>query len=200
MLEDGYIEPLGSNERRHVDVRVVAATNRDLREEIRAGRFREDLYYRLNSAEIALAPLRARRSEIPRLAIYILDRFNSTLKKPRRLSTDALAKLQSYSWLGNVRDLRAVIQRAVMFSRGKDLLDAEDVVLATSPDTDDQSAHLPEPQYGFRMDEYLSRVRDALIRKALNSAKDNQSEAARMLGVSSQAVSNFVNRAREKNS
>jgi len=197
VLEDSYIEPVGSNQRRLVDVRIVAATNRDLVEEIRAGRFREDLYYRLRGADIILPPLRERRSEIPRLSLHILEMINKTIAKPRQFSTEALTKLQSHSWPGNVRDLRAVIQRAVMFSRGKTVLDGSDIVFDGNQGTDIFS-YLPEPKDGFRLNEFLSDIRTALFRRALAAANNNQSKAARILGVTPQAVSNFIKEPAER--
>lgn len=191
VLEDAAIEAIGSNERKRVNVRVIAASNHDLYSDIREGRFREDLYYRLHGATIVVPPLRDRRSEIPRLALHFLHRINETLAQPRQLSVDALSRLQLHSWPGNVREFRAVIHRAVMFSRGRVVLGADDIVF-DQPSERDIGLYLPEPGEGFNLNEFLSEVRTILFRRALAAAHQNQSQAARMLGVTSQAVSNFL--------
>jgi len=104
VLQDGLVEPIGQAKAHKVDVRIVAATNRDLRKLVRQGKFREDLFYRLNVGEIKLPPLRERRSDIPKLALHILDRLNGSLRRPKRLSAEALSRLQSHNWAGNVRE------------------------------------------------------------------------------------------------
>ena len=114
VLQDGLVEPIGQAQPHAVDVRIVGATNRDLRKLIKQGNFREDLFYRLNVGEVKLPPLRDRRSDIPKLALHILDRLNSSLRRPKRLSSEALSRLQSHSWPGNVRDLENVIERATV--------------------------------------------------------------------------------------
>lgn len=102
VLQDGIVEPIGHSKGHAVDVRIVAATNRELRKQIRQGSFREDLYYRLNVGEIKLPSLLERRSDIPKLVLNILDRLNTSLKRHRRLTTDALSRLQAPNWEGNI--------------------------------------------------------------------------------------------------
>jgi transcriptional regulator with AAA-type ATPase domain len=190
VLEDSVIEPIGSNQQRRVDVRIVAATNRNLPEEIRVGRFREDLYYRLNTGIIRLPNLRERRTEIPTLAVAILDSINQTLKKQRQISPEALIKLQAHDWPGNVRDLRNVLQRAVIYSASRATIQPADIVFdELSPAA--QDSRIPEPKEGFQMENYISDVRQKLMLRALEISLGNQSEAARLLGITAQAVSNF---------
>ncbi|HWC60600.1 MAG TPA: sigma 54-interacting transcriptional regulator, partial [Verrucomicrobiae bacterium] len=112
-------ERVGSDQTRRADVRIVAATNRDLKKEAAAGRFREDLYYRLNVFPIQVPPLRERMNDIPSLAKHFVELSTRELKcaKPR-LTKAALAKLDNYDWPGNVRELRNVIERAVILARG----------------------------------------------------------------------------------
>ena len=117
VLQDGIIEPLGSSKSHKVNVRIICATNRSLKKLINRGEFREDLYYRLNVGELKLPSLRERRSDIPKLALHILDKINLSLRNSRRFSTKALARLQSHEWHGNVRDLENVIERSVRLSR-----------------------------------------------------------------------------------
>jgi len=115
VLQEGAFEPVGSGRTQKVDVRVVAATNRDLRREAAEGRFREDLFYRLNVFPIQLPPLRERPEDIPLLAQAFARRFSQRLGKPvAPLTPDCTAQLQSYSWPGNVRELGNVIERAVI--------------------------------------------------------------------------------------
>jgi DNA-binding NtrC family response regulator len=191
VLQDGLVEPLGAKRAHKVNVRVIAATNHDLRKGIQKGRFREDLYYRLNVGEIRLPPLRARRRDIPKMALQILDRVNATLRRPKRLSPSALTRLQNHSWPGNVRDLENVIERSVRLAR-QELLEADDLVISEPVTRADSLATLPEPSEGFSMDQYLTSVRKQLILRALETARGNQSEAARLLGITPQAVHKFL--------
>jgi len=117
-IQEGEYERVGGNKTLKTDVRLVAATNRNLAEEVRKGRFREDLYYRLNVFPIALAPLRERKSDIPPLAAHFLERACKEFKKPLGLlSGEALAALKAYDWPGNVRELQNVVERAVITAR-----------------------------------------------------------------------------------
>ena len=114
VLQDGEIRPLGSSDTRKVDVRIIAATNRDLRKEAEEGRFREDLYYRLRVVEIELPPLRERRSDIPMLAHHFLDASSEKMgRKLKAFTNSAMDRLVSYSWRGNVRELENEIERTV---------------------------------------------------------------------------------------
>lgn len=196
VLQDGVIEPLGAQRAHKVDVRIVAATNRELRQVIPEGKFREDLYYRLNIGEIQLPPLRERRSDIPKIALHVLDRVNAGLRKPRRLAPDALARLQNHSWPGNVRDLENVIERSLLLAT-KDVLNADDLLISEPVAGTDPLARLPVPSTGFSLDEYLTSARKQLILRALEMSNGNQSAAARLLGLTPQAVHKFLAKNRE---
>jgi len=114
VLQEGKVRPLGSTEENDVDVRVIAATNKDFEKEIAEGRFREDLYYRLSVIPIHLPALRERREDIPLLARHFLERFRKAMEKPiEGISPEALRRLESYDWPGNVRELENTIERAV---------------------------------------------------------------------------------------
>jgi DNA-binding NtrC family response regulator len=191
VLQDGLIEPIGEKKAHKVDVRVIAATNQDLRKAIQRGRFREDLFYRLNVGEIRLPALRERKSDIPKIALQILDRVNATLRRPKRLSPGALARLQNHSWPGNVRDLENMIERSVRLAR-QEVLDADDLMISEPVTYADPLAALPVPHAGFSLDEYLTSARKQLILRALEAARGNQSEAARLLGITPQAVHKFL--------
>lgn len=122
VLQSSEFERLGESVTRRVDVRVVAATNRDLPEEIAAGKFREDLFYRLNTVRLKIPPLRERREDVPLLAAYFIRRYAPKDSVDRtRLSSDALAALTAYPWKGNVRELENVISRAVFLARGNEI-------------------------------------------------------------------------------
>jgi two-component system response regulator PilR (NtrC family) len=190
VLQDGVIESLGARSSSHVDVRVIAATNRDLKLAIQQKEFREDLYYRLNVGEIHLPPLRERRSDIPKIALHVLDRVNAGLRKPRQLAPSALSRLQSHSWPGNVRDLENVIERSLRLAT-KDVLEADDLLISEPITATDPLARLPEPGAGFSLEEYLASARKQLILRALEMTNGNQSAAARLLGISPQAIHKF---------
>jgi len=118
-IQEGEYERVGGNRTLKTDVRLVAATNRNLAEDVRKGKFREDLYYRLNVFPINLAPLRERKSDIPLLAVHFLERACKEFNKPLGLmSSEALAALKAYDWPGNVRELQNVVERAVITARG----------------------------------------------------------------------------------
>jgi len=191
VLEDNQIEPLGKEQPVEVDVRVLAATNRNLREEIRKKRFREDLYYRLNNVVITLPPLRERRSDISRLAIHLLQSINKNMRRQRQLSPEALVALQSKEWPGNIRELKSVLQRSVILSGEKEVLRPEDLQFEGSIENESQEAP-PEPHEGFDLTLHLSETRSRYIERAMELAGHNQSKAAKLLGISPQAISNFL--------
>ncbi len=140
-LQEGQVERLGNPRPIEVDVRVVAATNRDLTEEVREGRFRRDLYYRLNVFPITLPALRQRREDIPALVAYLVERLGTALR--RRIDTipdDVMAAFQAYDWPGNVRELENVLQRAIILSRNG-VLTARDVWMP-KPSVDDRAESL----------------------------------------------------------
>lgn len=115
VIQNKEIRPIGANKTRHIDVRIIAATNRDLRDEIREKRFREDLFYRLNVIPVQLSPLRERKEDIEDLANYFIRQY-APAGEPYTLSEDALEKLRNHSWPGNIRELENVIQRALCFT------------------------------------------------------------------------------------
>ncbi len=193
VLQDGLVEPVGAEKPHKVDVRVIAATNRNLRKQIRRGKFHEDLFYRLNVGEITLPPLRERRSDIPKLALHILDRVNGSLKRPKKLSPGALARLQAHSWPGNVRDLENVIERSARLCR-HDVLEADDLLITDPVTYADPLDVLPDPYEGFSLEEFLNSARKQLILRTLEASGGNQSKAAKLLGITPQAVHKFLRR------
>ena len=197
VLQDGLVEPLGQARGHKVDTRVIGATNRDLRKLVRQGKFREDLFYRLNVGEIKLSPLRERRSDIPSLALRILDRLNGSLRRPKRLSARALSRLQLHNWPGNVRDLENVLERSVWLCR-QDVLDADDLLITEPVYEADPLDNLPDPHEGFSLEGFLGSARKQMMLRALETAKGNQSQAARILGITPQAVHKFLKQSKKE--
>ena len=191
VLQDGVVQRMGTTVPRHVDVRIIAASNRDLRKEVSAGRFREDLYFRLDVVSIRLPALRERRHEIANLALTLLREINQRRHKPRKLGTESLMRLERYHWPGNVRELAHVLERSVLYARDE-VIRGEDLLITDHQQAKDMFAALPEPRQGFSVEDYLNQARKQLFLRALAACKGNQSEAAAMLGVSKQAVNKFV--------
>ena len=180
VLEDRRFLPVGASKSRKVDVRIVAATNRVLRNEVAAGRFRADLYFRLNVIPIKIAPLRERREDILPLARHFLAHHTALAGRPITLSPEAERSLVTYLWPGNVRELENVIERSVVMS-GAEVLTPEAFALEgnieTTPERE-EPAELNETLQG-----YLDRVAVSRIRAALDAAKGNRALAATTLGV-----------------
>jgi len=137
VLQEQEFEAVGSSRTQRVDVRVIAATNRNLREMVEAGRFRSDLFYRLNVVPLQLPPLRERRSDIPQLVALCVSRFAKRFgKKVEGVSKETMGRLMSYPWSGNIRELQNVIERAVILSAGPTLrLDKDLVPMVVSGDS-----------------------------------------------------------------
>jgi DNA-binding NtrC family response regulator len=182
VLQEREFERLGSNVTRHIDVRVVAATNQDLRAALEQGTFREDLYYRLNVVPMNIPPLRERKEDIPFLAQHFVTKLGPDTGNRVRDVTDAgIAKLMSYHWPGNVRELENVIERSLVMCSGE-RLDAADIKLEMAPRSRAQAdPFLPD---GLTLDQY----EQDLIREALRRADGNKSQAARLLGLTRNAL------------
>jgi DNA-binding NtrC family response regulator len=122
VLQEGKVRPIGSTEEADVDVRIIAATNKEFEKEIAEGRFREDLYYRLSVIPIQVPSLRERREDIPLLARHFLERFRKTMEKPiEGILPEAMTRLESYDWPGNVRELENTMERAVALETGREI-------------------------------------------------------------------------------
>ena len=181
VLQEGEIERIGEEQTRRVDVRIIAATNRDLREEAQAKRFREDLYYRLSVFPIELPPLRDRREDIPVLAEHFLRQAAQRLAaEPPRLTKAVARQLVRYDWPGNVRELQHVIERAVILSRGGALrIDLKDRSDTTAKLTADDEAEV-------LTDEQVRQFERENLRRAMESSGGKVAGpggAAELLGV-----------------
>ncbi len=181
VLEERTFKRLGGVQDIHIDVRVVAATNADLDEAVQQGRFRTDLYYRLNTFPIRIPPLRQRPEDIPALATYFVDRFNKEFNKTlERIDPDAMAALQRHPWPGNVRELRNAVERAMILAPGPILQPGDFAFSLEGRAEGHQDRVLSLPREGIDMEEL---ERDLVV-QALERAGGNQSRAAQMLGMS----------------
>jgi len=179
VLESGELQRVGSSRARHVDVRVLAATNADLAREVTEGRFREDLLYRLNTVEIHLPPLRDRREDIPALAAHFLREQATRYHKPiLALAPEAMRALLAHAWPGNVRELRHAVERAMLMAQGSVVSEAD--LGLQSPRSSASATSLD--------DLTLEEAERLLIQRALSRHAGNVSRAADALGVSRSAL------------
>ncbi|MDA8175256.1 MAG: sigma-54 dependent transcriptional regulator [Nitrospiraceae bacterium] len=191
VLQEREVERLGGNQRVKIDVRVVASTNRDLEKEVETGRFRRDLFYRINIVQIAVPPLRTRSGDVQLLADSFNREFCQREGKNLRLSEEAAAILASYSWPGNIRQLRNVIERAVVLAHGSEITrkDLPDSLLETGREPQFVCA---EPSATGKT---LRQIESEAVMNALESSGGNISEASRKLGISRKT---FYKRLREQ--
>jgi two-component system, NtrC family, response regulator AtoC len=176
-LQEREFDRVGGVRPIHVDVRVVAATNRDLDVAVRQGRFREDLYHRLNVVPITLPPLRERTEDIPALAHHFLERYAKEVKKTfSQVSGETLAKLCAYDWPGNVRELGNVIERAVVLGQGPEIAphDLPARIVAVRSESSSE---------GISYREAMDAYRRQLVMRALSQTQGNRAAAARALGL-----------------
>ncbi len=193
-IQEEEIRPVGDNKAQSVDVRVLAATARDLSQEMAAGRFREDLFYRLNVVRLEVPPLRARRKDIPLLVDHFLARFRLALaKNVRRVSDQALERLVAYDWPGNVRELENLIERAVILTDG-DVIEVSALPAAVQSGAPGRGGREGSRAAIAASDEDLSMRRARqhfeadLIRRALARTGGNRTHAAKLLEISHRAL------------
>ena len=190
-LQERRIRRVGSSEERAVDVRVVAATHRDLSALVREGHFREDLYYRINVIPIEVPPLRERLEDLPLLAAAFLARQARALGRAElRLSPEALATLSAHSWPGNVRELENALERAVVLEGG-------DVIGPAALDlVPGRGAAAPEPALGpgFSLPDHLRTIEKQLVERALSATGGHRRNAAQLLGVNERALRHLLSK------
>lgn len=184
VLQEGELQRVGGNQTISVDVRIIAATNRDLEEEVEKGRFREDLYYRLNVVTLEVPPLRERQGDVELLAERFIERF---AEKNRRtvesVSRECMQHLTAYPWPGNVRELENAIERGVILMRGNHLTE-KSLPLAL------QKHFQENPQAGAAKPATLQEAEKVLIKQTLKETDGNKSEAARRLGITRKTLQN----------
>ena len=174
-IQEREVEPVGSDRTEKVDVRIIAATNKDLREEVAKERFREDLYYRLSVIPLHLPPLRERREDIPALANHFLKKLSA----PRgvRFSDKAMTLMKKYDWPGNIRELQNSVERSIIL-RKANIIEPEDINLPTAKTSD--VLEIPDiPSEGVSLED----IEKGLILKALEKSNGNRSQAARLLKI-----------------
>ncbi|MHB8502952.1 MAG: sigma-54-dependent transcriptional regulator [Candidatus Acidiferrales bacterium] len=174
-LQEREVKPVGSTERRHINIRIIAATNRDLESAIRTGAFRQDLYFRLNVVQLKLPPLRERKSDIQLLVTSFLEKFSDPHGPPRTISDDAMRRLIAYDWPGNVRELENAIERAVAMGSGP-IVHVGDLPSNLHYPS---SGRVPEKDELLPMEELERRA----ILRTLRETGGDKLAAARMLGI-----------------
>lgn len=204
VLQEGELERVGDSQTRKVDVRIIAATNESLEQAVSEGRFRADLFYRLNVFPVKIPPLRDRLEDLPLLVEHFLNKFHSEYdKRTMGLSDKALELCKRYPWPGNIRELENVIERGVILTDNNDTISQDFLFAAPPPDTGDASSHCLDDGgnitqssavTGDWSDDILTRqisldeVESTLIQKAMKQANNNVSGAARLLGLTRPAL------------
>ena len=182
VLEDREIRPVGGTKPVRVEVRIVAATNRDLAQAMARGAFREDLFYRLNVISVGLPSLRERREDIPLLVNHFLQKFTELSGAPAKmLSPEALACLEAYPWPGNIRELENVIERSVTLETGP-IIRPESLPESLRRPRPPDAFHVDFPPEGIDLDKLMEQIERDLIRRALERVDGVQSRAAQLLG------------------
>ncbi len=185
VLQEMKVEPVGSTKSINVDVRVIAATNKDLREEVKAGRFRQDLFYRLQVIPVKLPPLRERGDDVKILSEHFVSRTCEHLRcEPKRISSEAQKVLSSYSWPGNVRELENLMERLVILAE-KETLDIEDFPVHLMESQAGMTTQIEIvddiPEDGLDFNALISQFENRLITMALNRTGGNKKAAAKLL-------------------
>jgi transcriptional regulator with PAS, ATPase and Fis domain len=186
VLQERAFEPLGSGRLQSVDVRVVAATNKNLKAMVQEGTFREDLYFRLNVYPIQLPPLRERKEDIPQLASHFLAQSSEAMgRRIKELTPSALEAMARYRWPGNVRELINCIERAVIVSQDAfiDVSDLPEYLFERKGSPQDPEGFIPE-----NLDRELERIERGFILRALEEAQGVQAKAAKMLGIQERSL------------
>ncbi|MBU0552985.1 sigma-54 dependent transcriptional regulator [Myxococcota bacterium] len=186
-IQEGELERVGGISTRRVDVRLITATNRDLLKEVREGRFREDLYYRLNVVPIVLPPLRARAEDIPLLVEHLLEKYAQRLARAvRGISASAMTRLMAYDWPGNIRELENMLERTILFCDGE-IIEAEDLPVELAAPGDE-----PGCEEGTTLKDAVrlstQRVERAMIERALEETQGNITRAAKRLSISRKSL------------
>jgi transcriptional regulator with PAS, ATPase and Fis domain len=192
VLQEGQVRPVGGSRYHQVTFRLISSSNRDLLEEVKEGRFRDDLYYRVHVFPIVLPPLRERRDDIPLLSVHFLDKFAKKFKCPTaRLTPQALASFMKYDWPGNIRELENEIERALTLAGGdKEIkIDYLSEKITGAPGKE-AAAH----QEGLTLQKAVEQMERQMVAHALETAEGNRSQAARDLGLTRQGLLNKINR------
>jgi two-component system, NtrC family, response regulator PilR len=194
-LQERTVRKVGGTAEEAVDVRIIAASNRDLEQAVAAGDFREDLYYRINVIPLRLPPLRERREDIPLLVDFFLDKYAAQLGVPaKRVSVEAMRALEGYHWPGNVRELENVIERTLALAPG-DTLRRDDLPPQVLAPRRGGPGGVELPDDGLELEAYLDELRADLMRQALERTGGVQTKAAEMLGMSFRSFRYYAKKA-----
>ena len=198
VLQEGKVRPVGSTEESDVDVRIIAATNKDFEKEIAEGRFREDLYYRLSVIPIQVPALRERREDIPLLARHFLEQFRKTMEKPiEGISPEAMTKLENYEWPGNVRELENTMERAVALESGREIsLRVLPDRIAGYAETSSAGLRLPAstefPEEGVDFEKVIAATERGYLQAALEKAGGVRTRAAELLKITYRSFRHYA--------
>jgi two-component system response regulator PilR (NtrC family) len=192
-IQEKSVRAVGSQTETKVDVRILSATHKNLQELVTLGKFRQDLYYRLNVIELHIPALRERPEDVPLLAEQLLGKLASQLgMKPPKLAADAIECLRRYSFPGNVRELENVLERALTLCNGTNITaqdlhlpDSEDMAASGEAESGRAATMLPGSE---SLDEYLERIERGVIEQALSKTNQNKTAAAKLLGISFRAL------------
>jgi two-component system response regulator PilR (NtrC family) len=188
-VQERMIRPVGGTEDGAVDIRIISATNKQLEKEVIAGKFREDLFYRLNVVEIKLPPLRERKSDLRTLAQHFLDKYSKEIgKEISKLSSYALDMLQKYDFPGNIRELENLLERSVALSSTNIIL-PDSLALSVHKrrwieGIKDKRFNLDDVAKGVSLDTIIEEIERAYLKKALDCCNGNKNKAAELLGIS----------------
>jgi len=192
VLQEGQLRPVGGNRQIHINVRLIASTNRNLEEEVKKKNFREDLFYRISVFPVTLPPLRKRREDIPLLATHFLKKFTKKLKRPAaRLTLHAMDLLSRFDWPGNVRELENEIERAVTLA-GKEREIGEEHLSEKIKALSEKGILIREADGTLK--EVTERIEQRIVSETLQKTRGNRSQAARMLGLTRQGLLNKIAR------
>jgi two-component system response regulator FlrC len=196
-IQEKEIDRIGSNKPVKVDIRLIATTNRDLEKEVKAGTFRQDLYFRLNVINLTLPPLRERKADIPKLANFFIDKYANQNGMPvKPLSEGALDKLLNHSWPGNIRELENIMHRAVLISRSDQIgpeaigVGHENNIVASAAQSVQQNSQAPQSATDQLVGKTVAEVERDLIVKTLDKCLGNRTHAANILGISIRTLRN----------
>jgi len=195
VLQEKEITPLGSNKKQKIDVRIIAATNKNLEKAIEEGSFREDLFYRLNVITIGLPPLRERKEDIPLLVEHFINKYNINFKKNvKGIDPAALKMLENYDYKGNIRELENIIERAVALTNSNRITckDLSPTVLNTTRNCENNNII---PVY---IGEDLRTIEKKVILETLKRNDNNKSRTARILGITERTLRNKLKEYRKK--
>jgi Nif-specific regulatory protein len=192
VLQEGQLRPVGGSRQIHINVRLIASTNRNLEEEVKKRNFREDLFYRISVFPVTLPPLRERKEDIPLLAAHFLKKFTKKLKRPAaRLTPHAMDILLQFDWPGNVRELENEIERAVTLA-GKEREISEEHLSEKIKASSEKGILIPEANGTLK--EVTERIEQRIVTETLQKTRGNRSQAARMLGLTRQGLLNKIAR------